>query len=111
MVLPAPTTLRAVRPHPCLSDEVYVLVRSVSTLCQRLHIQSCLTVCDPMDCSPPGSSVHGISRARILEWATISPSRGSSPPRDPQLLDWQEGSLLKILTWEAHVLEKVENVI
>ena len=36
----------------------------------------------PMDCSPPGSSVHGIFQARILEWGTISPSRGSSRPRD-----------------------------
>ena len=35
-----------------------------------------------MDCSPPGSSVHGISQARILEWVVISFSRGSSPPRD-----------------------------
>ena len=37
---------------------------------------------DPMDCSPPGSSVHGISQARILEWVVISFSRGSSRPRD-----------------------------
>ena len=37
--------------------------------------QLCLTLCDPRDCSPPGSSVHGISQARILEWAAISSSR------------------------------------
>ena len=37
-----------------------------------LAIQSCSTPCDPMDCSPPGSSVHGILQARILEWAAIS---------------------------------------
>ena len=43
----------------------------------------CLTLCDPMDCSPPGSSVHGIFQARILEWVAISSSRGSSQPRDP----------------------------
>ena len=43
----------------------------------------CLTLCDPMDCSPPGFSVHGILQARTLEWAAISFSRGSSPPRDP----------------------------
>ena len=36
----------------------------------------------PMDCSPPGSSIHGISQARILEWVVISYSRGSSQPRD-----------------------------
>ena len=41
-----------------------------------------LTLCDPMDCSPPGSSVHGISQARILEWVAISFSRGSSQSRD-----------------------------
>ena len=44
--------------------------------------QSCPTLCDPMDCSPPGSSVHGILQARILEWVAISFSRGPSQPRD-----------------------------
>ena len=44
--------------------------------------QSCPTLCDPVDCSPPGSSVHGILQARILEWVAISFSRGSSRPRD-----------------------------
>ena len=44
--------------------------------------QSCPTLCDPMDCSPPGSSIHGIFRARVLEWVAISFSRGSSRPRD-----------------------------
>ena len=44
--------------------------------------QSCLTLCDPMDWIPPGSSVHGISQARILEWVDIPFSRGSSWPRD-----------------------------
>ena len=41
-------------------------------------LQSCLTVCDSMDCSPPGSSAHGILQARILEWVTMPSSRGSS---------------------------------
>ena len=40
--------------------------------------QLCLTFCDPMDCSRPGSSVHGILQARILEWVAISSSGGSS---------------------------------
>ena len=45
--------------------------------------QSCPTPCDPVDCSPPGFSVHGISQARVLEWVAISYSRGSSSrPRD-----------------------------
>ena len=40
--------------------------------------QPCPTFCDPMDCSPPGSSVHGIFQARVLEWVAISFFRGSS---------------------------------
>ena len=44
--------------------------------------QSCPTLCNPMDCSPPGSSVHGIFQAWVLEWVAISFSRGSSRPRD-----------------------------
>ena len=42
----------------------------------------CPTLCKPMDCNPLGSSAHGISQARILEWVAISFSRGSSQPRD-----------------------------
>ena len=45
-------------------------------------LQLFLTLYDPMDCSPPGSSVHGILQARILEWVAIPLSRGSSWPRD-----------------------------
>ena len=48
----------------------------------KLLTQSCPTLWDPMDCSPPGSSVHGILQARILGWVAISFSRGSSQPRD-----------------------------
>ena len=40
------------------------------------------TLCDPMDCSPPGSSIHGILQARILEWVAMPFSRGLSKPRD-----------------------------
>ena len=45
-------------------------------------VQSCPTLCDPVDCRPPGSSVNGILQVRILEWVAISFSRGSSQPRD-----------------------------
>ena len=48
----------------------------------KLVIQSCPTVCKPMDCSPPGSSVHEILQARIPEWIAISFSKGSSRLRD-----------------------------
>ena len=47
-----------------------------------LFAQSCLTLCDPMDCGLPGSSVHGILLARTLEWAAIPFSKGSSQSRD-----------------------------
>ena len=60
-------------------------------------LQSCLTLYDPMDYSPPGSSIHGILQARKLEWVAMPPSRGSSQPRDQTrvsyLLLWQVGSL------------------
>ena len=55
---------------------------SLYTVVVVLVTQSCLILCDPMDCSPPGSSVHGILQARILEWVTMPSSRGSSWPRD-----------------------------
>ena len=45
-------------------------------------LQSCPTLCDAMDCSPPGSSEHGDSTVRILEWAAMPSSRGSFRPRD-----------------------------
>ena len=47
-----------------------------------MSLQSCPAVCDPVDCSPPGSSVHGVLQARVLEWVFTSSSRGSSRPRD-----------------------------
>ena len=47
-----------------------------------IRAQSCLTLCDLMDCSPASSSVRGILQARILDWAAIPFSRGSSQPRD-----------------------------
>ena len=53
-----------------------------NTMCESEVAQSCPTLCVPMDCSLPGSSVHGIFQAIILEWIAISFSRGSSQPRD-----------------------------
>ena len=64
-----------------------------------LVAKSCLTLCNPMDCSLPGSSVHGISQARIQKWVAISFSRGSSQPRD-----WTHVSCIgrRILYWLDH---------
>ena len=66
-------------------------------------LQSCLTLCDPMDCCPPGSSVPGILRARILEWVAMPSSRGSSLPRDQTL----NPRLLHLLHWQAGCLSLV----
>ena len=48
----------------------------------RLSCFSCVQLYDPMDCSPPSSSVHGVLQARILEWVAISSSKGSSRAKD-----------------------------
>ena len=58
--------------------------------------QLCLTLWDPMDCSPPGSSLHRILQARILEWVAIPFSRGSSPPRDQNLFSRIAGGFFTI---------------
>ena len=55
--------------------------KQVSFTCS-VCTQSCPTLCDPMDCSSPGSSVHGVFQARILEWVAISSFWGSSQPSD-----------------------------
>ena len=62
----------------CVEDNSHkVKVKSESEVAQ-----SCLTLCDPMDCSLPGSSIRGIFQARVLDWVAISFSRRSSRPRD-----------------------------
>ena len=74
----------------CSSDLLFSHRLSLCLYCQLPRVmllwsevaQSCLTLCDPVDCSPLGSSVHGILQARILEWVAISFSRGSFQPRD-----------------------------
>ena len=58
------------------------VLRCSFNLCVCSVVQSCLTLCNPMDCSPSGSSMHEIFQARILEWVAISSGRGSSLPRD-----------------------------
>ena len=54
----------------------------LKTKVKVLVTQLCATLCDPMDCNPPGSSVHGILQGRILQWVAISFSRRSSQSRD-----------------------------
>ena len=67
-------------------------------VCSAKSLQSCLTLCNAMDCSPPGSSVHGILRTRILEWVAVPLLQGTFPtqglnPHLLHLLPWQAGSL------------------
>ena len=60
-----------------LQEMLCRVLASWKTLCAK-SLQSCLTLCHPMECSPSGSSVHGILQARILEWVAISFSRGKA---------------------------------
>ena len=78
--------------------------------------KSCLNFCDPMKYSPPGSSLHGISQAKILEWIAISISRVSSPPRNwtwvfciagrlfTNWVTWEEGLWCSQKQFLSHVL-------
>ena len=83
---------------------IYDIVCVCVCVCVHVYsvIQSCLTLCDPMDCSPPGSSVHGIIPVRILEWTAMPSSRGSSQPRDRTQSPALAGGLFTVwATWEA----------
>ena len=73
------------QPQEVLSVPRFVCSRLVSHYPRKVKVlvsQSCLTLCDPMDCSLPGSSVHGILQARLLEWVATPFSRGSSQTSD-----------------------------
>ena len=72
--------------HKCIEKKVKVKV-----LVSRVQL------CKPMDCSSPGSSVHGILQARILEWIAVPLSRGSSWPRDQTKISWIAGRFFIML--------------
>ena len=77
-----PPELRAGTPHPPAPCPVPLGADWPWVLSERVKVaQSCPTLDDPMDCSPPGSSVHRILQARIQEWVALPFSRGSSQPR------------------------------
>ena len=69
--------------------------------------QSCLTLCDPMDCSLPGSSVHGIFQARVLEWVAISFSEDLLNPGNPGLLHYKQ-TLYRLNHHGNHVVNRHE---
>ena len=70
--------------------------------------QSCPTLCDPVHCSPPSSSVHGIFQARVLEWVAISFSRGSSRPRDQTQVSCIVRKTLYLLSHQGSPIKKAE---
>ena len=86
-------------PSCCLPSLWFILARIFLFLllihCLCSVTQSCPILCDPMDCSPPGYSVHGILQARILEWIAIFLLQGIflSQESNPHLLHWQAYSL------------------
>ena len=77
------------------------LNKQVACVCVLSHVW----ICGPMDCSPSGSSVHGIFQARILEWVAISYSRKSSQPKDRTHIS--NPSLLRLQQWQADSLPLV----
>ena len=74
---------------PCPSDKTKLPPQSVSLIMESKIFQLCPTLCNPVDCCLPRSSIHGIFQARVLEWVANSFSRGSSQPRDQ--------------TWVSHI--------
>ena len=94
---PASSFAKSCVPHPSqvLSYKVKVIIA-----------QSCPTLCDPVDCSPPVSSVHGILQARRLEWVAISFSRKSSQPRDETQVSCIAGRFFTTEAFYKHYLVK-----
>ena len=70
-----------------LAENCKLSFATMKCMCAHL-LQSCPTLWDPMDCNPPGSSVHRILQAWILEWVALSSARGSSPPSDRTLVSF-----------------------
>ena len=76
---------------PCSSESITTLLTGY--VCAK-SLQLCPTLCNPMDYSLPGSSVHGILQARILEWVAMHSSRGSSQTRDGTPVSYVAGRFL-----------------
>ena len=91
--------------HYCVSFRFTAKWFSFVCVCVCVWVtQSCPTFCDPIDCSPPGSSVHEILQARILEWVAMPFSRGSSWSRDRTQISCIAGRSFTVwATREAHI--------
>ena len=73
--------------------------------------ESCLPLCNPMDCSPPGSSVHGNLQARILEEVAISHSRESSQPRDQTCISCVSALAGRLFTTKPRGVKSLYNIV
>ena len=78
-----PLRMPSLLPHDLCHEWNVSLQLPATILCCCLAAKSYLTLCDPMDCSPPGSSVHGILQARVLEWVFLSPGDLPDPGMEP----------------------------
>ena len=89
---------------PSSSSHAHLILVALSSVLPRMCIharllQSCLTLCDPMDSNLPGSSVHGIFQSRILGWVAMPSSRGSSQPRDWSQVSFIAGHSSPLSHW------------
>ena len=98
--------IRWMKLEPITQSEVSQKEKHQYSMCV-LVAQSCPTLCDPMDCNPPGSSVHEIFQARILEWVAVSFSRGSSQPRDRTRVSCTAGRFFTIWATREALLKQV----
>ena len=85
------------KPHTAWSVAGWIYGYVHAELCR-----SCLTLCDPMDYSPPGFSVHGILQVRILKWVAVSSSMGSSWPRNRTHISWVSSIVRQVPPRKPH---------
>ena len=93
--------------QPALGLDLFLLNPSHQCCAVWLVPQSCPTLCDPIDCSPPGSSVHGILQARIVEEVALLSSRGSSQPRPG--IEPRSGVIRRLIPSELSMMHQLAN--
>ena len=102
-----PYSVTCLHSQPSPSQSCVISLTTLRLRCTDL-LQSWLTLCDPVDCSLQGSSVHGILQARILEWIAMSSSRACSWPRDQPLISCISCIPVRLFihwpTWEGPIL-------
>ena len=101
--------MKLIQGEMCSMEEVSLISRFQCIFFLKVKkvfvAQLCPILCDPINCSPPGSSVHGILQARILEWVAIPFSRGSFRPRDQTLVSHIAGRFFTI--WATREVPRV----